>query len=171
MLCLCQLIYHVFSIRMKNQHWAESQFSSVHSVVFNSLQPHGLQNTPGFLVHHQFPGLSQTHAHWVGDAIHPPHPLLSLSPPAFNVSKHQGALQWVSSLHQVAKVGASASASVLPMDIQGWFPLGLTGLISLQSKRLSRVFSNTTVQKHKFLGAQLSLWSNSHINTWLLEKP
>ena len=63
-----------------------------------------------------------------------------------------------------------ASASVLLMNIQGWFPLGLTGLISLQSKGLSRVFSNTTVQKHQFFGAQTSLWSNSHIHTWLLEK-
>ena len=63
-----------------------------------------------------------------------------------------------------------ASASVLPMNIQDWFALGLTGLISLQSKGLSRVFSNTTIQKHQFLGAQLSLWSNSHIHTWLLEK-
>ena len=68
-------------------------------------------------------------------------------------------------------IGASASASVLPMNIQDWFPLGLTGWISLQSKRLSRVFSNTTVQKHQFFGAQLSLWSNYHIHTWLLEKP
>ena len=67
--------------------------------------------------------------------------------------------------------GASASASVLPMNIQGWFPLGLTGLISLQSKGLSRVFSNTTVQKHQFFGAQLSSQSNSHIHTWPLEKP
>ena len=66
-------------------------------------------------------------------------------------------------------IGASASASVLPMSIQGWFPLGLTGLISLLSKELSRVFSNTTVQKHQFFGAQPSLWSNSHIHTWLLD--
>jgi len=58
-------------------------------------------------------------------------------------------------------IGASASASGLPMDIQGWFPLGLTGLISLQSKGLSRVFSSTTVQKHQFFGAQPSLWSSS----------
>ena len=63
------------------------------------------------------------------------------------------------------------SASVLPMNIQGWSPLGWTGWISLQSKGLSRVFSNTVVQKHQFFGAQLSLWSNSHIHTWLLEKP
>ena len=64
-----------------------------------------------------------------------------------------------------------ASASVLPMNIQDWFPLELTGWISSQSKGLSRVFSNTTVQKHQFFGAQSSLWSNSHIHTWLLEKP
>ena len=64
-----------------------------------------------------------------------------------------------------------ASASVLLMNIQNWFPLGWTGLISLQSKGLSRVFSKITVQKHKFFSAQLSLWSNSHIHAWLLEKP
>ena len=68
-------------------------------------------------------------------------------------------------------IGASTSASGLPMNIQGWFPLGLTGLISLQSKGLSRVFSSTTVWKHWFFGAQPSLWFNSHIHTWLLEKP
>ena len=67
-------------------------------------------------------------------------------------------------------IGASASASVLPVNIQDWFHLGLTSLISLQSKGLSRVFSNTTVQKHKLFGTQPSLWSNSHIHTWLLEK-
>ena len=64
----------------------------------------------------------------------------------------------------------SASASILPMNIQDWFPLWLTGLISLLSKRLSKVFSSTTVQKHQFFGTQPSLWSNSHIHTWLLEK-
>ena len=62
-------------------------------------------------------------------------------------------------------------SSVLPMNIQDWFPLGLTGLISLLSKGFSRVFSTTTVQKHQFFGTQLSLWSNSHIHIWLLEKP
>ena len=66
-------------------------------------------------------------------------------------------------------IGASASTTVLPMNIQGWFLLVLTGLI-LQSKGVSRVFSNTTIQKHQFFGTQLSLWSNSHIHTWLLEK-
>ena len=68
-------------------------------------------------------------------------------------------------------IGISASASVLPMNIQGWFPLGWTGWTTLQSKGFSRVFSNTTVQKHQFFSTQLSLWSNSHIHTWLLEKP
>ena len=68
-------------------------------------------------------------------------------------------------------IGASASASVLPVNIQGWFPLRLTGWTSLQSKGLSRVFSSTTVGKHQFFCAQLSLWSNSHILTWVLEKP
>ena len=67
-------------------------------------------------------------------------------------------------------IGVSASASILPMNIQDWFPLGWTGCISLLSKGLSRVFSNTSVQKHQFFDAQLSLKSNSHIHTWLLEK-
>ena len=67
-------------------------------------------------------------------------------------------------------IGVSASTSALPMNLQDWFPLGWTGLISLQSKGLSRVFSNTTVQKHQFFSSQLSLQSNSHIHTWLLEK-
>ena len=68
-------------------------------------------------------------------------------------------------------IGVPASASILPMNIQDWFPSGWTGWISLQSKGLSRVFSNITVQKHQFFSAQLSLWSNSHILTWPLEKP
>ena len=67
--------------------------------------------------------------------------------------------------------GVSASASILPMNTQDWSPLGWTGWIFLQSKRLSRAFSNTTVQKHQFFGAQLSSQSNSHIHTWPLEKP
>ena len=68
-------------------------------------------------------------------------------------------------------IGVSASASVLPVNIQDWFSLGLTGWISLQSKELSRVLANPTVQKHQFFSAQLSLWSNSYIHKWLLEKP
>ena len=68
-------------------------------------------------------------------------------------------------------IGTSVSSSTLPMNIQGWFPLWLTGLIFLQSKGLSKVFSNTTVQKHRFFSTQPSLWYNSHIHIWLLEKP
>ena len=71
----------------------------------------------------------------------------------------------------VQSIGVSASASVPPMNTQDWSPLGWTGWVSLQSKGLSRVFSNTTVQKHQFFGAQLSLLFNSHIHTWPLEKP
>ena len=67
-------------------------------------------------------------------------------------------------------IGVSASTLVLPMNIQSWFPFRLTGLISLQSKGLGRVFFSTTIQKHKFFGAQPSLWSNTCICTWLLEK-
>ena len=75
---------------------------------------------------------------------------------------------FISSGHSI---GVSASASVLPMNIQGWFPLGWTCSISLQSKGVSRVFSSTTTQKHQFFDAQASLWSNSHIHMWLLGKP
>ena len=120
----------------------------------------------GFPVHHQLPELTQTHVRWVSDAIQPSHPLASPSP-AFNLSQHQG--QFFTSGCQ--SIGVSASASVLPMNIQDWFPLGLTDWISLQSRGLSRVFSNTTVWKHQFFSTQLSLWSNFHICTWLLEKP
>ena len=127
-------------------------------------------STPGFSVHRQLLELTQTSVHWVSDAIWPSHPSSSPSPPAFNLSQQQGLLsQFFSSGGQ--SIGASASASALPMNIQDWFPLGWTGWISLQSKGLSRVFSNTTVQKHQFFGPQLSLWSNSHIHAWLLEKP
>ena len=110
------------------------------------------------LVHHQLPELSQTHVYRVSDAIQPSHPLSSPSPPAFNLSQHQGLFKQVFSSHQVGQsIGASASASVFPINIQDWFPLGWTGLISLQSKGLSRVFPNTTIQKHQFFGIHLSL--------------
>ena len=86
-------------------------------------------STSGSSVLHYLPEFTQTHVHWVGDAIQPSHPLSPPSPPAFNLSQHQGLFQWVSSLHQVAKVLAG-SAWVFPVNIQGWFPLGLNGLIS-----------------------------------------
>ena len=86
-------------------------------------------STPGFPVLHYLPEFTQTHVHWVSDAIQSSHPLSSPSAPALNLSQHQGLFQWVSSLHQVAKVLAG-SAWVFPVNIQGWFPLGLNGLIS-----------------------------------------
>ena len=96
------------------------------------------------------------------------HPLLLLPSifPSIRAFSNESALhiRW-------PKIGTSASASVLPVSIQEWFSLGLIGLISLLSKGLSGVFSNTTIQKHQFFCAQPSLWSNSHIRTWLLEKP
>ena len=94
------------------------------------------------------------------------HPLLSPFPPAPNPSQHQSFFQWVNSSHEVAKVpGVSASAAFLPKNTQDWSPLEWTGWTSLQSKGVSRVFCNTTVQKHQFFSAQLSSQSNSHIHT------
>ena len=116
---------------------------------------------PGFPVHHQLLELAQTHLHRTSDAIPPSHPLSSSSPPAFSLAQHQGLIQWVSSSHQVMwcpSIRVSASASVPPMNTQDWFLLGLTGLI-LQSKGLSRVFSNNTVQKHQFFSGHFSLSS------------
>ena len=126
-------------------------------------------STPGFPVLHYLLEFAQTHVHWVGDAIQPSHPLLSPSPPIINLSPYQGLFKWVSFTSGGQSIGVSASTSILPMNTQDWFPLGSTGWISLQSKGLLRVFSNTTVQKHQFFSAQLSLWSNYHIHTWLLE--
>ena len=105
-------------------------------------------STPGFPVGHQLLELTQTHVHWVSDAIQPSHPVFPFSSclPSFPASGSFQMSQFFASGGQ--SIGASASASVHPMNIQDWFPLGWTGLISLLSKGLSRVFSNTTVQKH-----------------------
>ena len=125
---------------------------------------------PGFPVLHHLLELAQTHVHWVSDAIQLSCPLSPPSP-TLNLPQHQGLFRWVGSSHQVAKVlelqlQHQSFQWILRVD----FLLGLTGLISLYSKRLSRVFSNTTFWKHLFFGAQPSLWSNSYIRTWLLEK-
>ena len=139
------------------------QFS--HSVMSDSLQPHGLQ-------HSRLPFPSPTPRACSNSCLsswwcHPPsYPLSSPSPPAFSLSQHQGLFQWVSSLYQVAKVlDLQLKHQSFQWIFGNWFLLGLTGLISLQSKGL---YSNT-VQKHQL--AQLSLWSSSHIHTWLLTKP
>jgi len=110
----------------------------------------------GFPVLHHLPDLVQTNVQWVSvsGVMQPSHPLPSPSLPAFNLSQHPISRLFASGGQSI---GASISASVLPMNIQDWFPLGLTGLISLQSKGFSRVFSNTTVQKNqKFKNAKLN---------------
>ena len=118
---------------------------------------------PGFPVLHHLPELAQTHIYWVSDTIQPSHPLSSPSS-VFNLS------QLMSWLFTSDGKSIGSSASVLPINIQGWFHLGLTGLISLLSKGLSRVFSSTIVRRHQFFCTQPFLFSNSHIHTWLLEK-
>ena len=142
-----------------------------HSFVSDSLWPHGLQFA-------RLPCPSPTpracsnscpSSQWCHPTISS-HPLSSPSPPAFNLPQHQGLLQCQFFASSGQSIGISASASVLPVNIQDWFPLGWTGWISLQAKGLSRVF-NTTVQKHQFFGAQPSSQSNSHIHTWPQEKP
>ena len=100
---------------------------------------------PGFPILYHLPELAQIHVHWIGDAIQPSRPLSSPFPPAFNLSQHQGLFQCQLFASGGQRIGASASAAVLPMNIQGWFPLGLIGLISLLSKGLSRVFSTKPV--------------------------
>ena len=146
------------------------QFSSVAQLCPTLCDPMN-RSTPGVPVNHQLPEFTQTHVHRVSDTIQPSHPLSYPSPPAPNPSQNQGLFQWVNSTWGGQSIGVSASASVLPMNIQDWSLLGWTGWISLQSKGLSRVFSNTTVQKHQFFSAQLSSQSNSYIHTWPLEKP
>ena len=127
-------------------------------------------SVPDFPVHHCLPEFAQKFVHWVSDAIQQSYPL---SPPSLALN-----FSWIRVFSNELALGisgqtirASASASVLPLNIQGWFPLGLTGWISLLPKGLSRVFFNTTVQKNQFFSTKLSLWSNSHIHTWPLEKP
>ena len=152
-----------------NKSGSSVQFSR--SVMSHSLLPHGLQ-------HARSPCPSPTPGVYSDSCPLNPwcHPtiLSSVSPfssclQSFPASGSFQLSQFFASGGQ--SIGVSASASVLPMNTQDWFPLGWTGWISLLSKGLSRLFSNTTVQKHQFFGAQLSSQSNSHIHIWPLEKP
>ena len=111
-----------------------NQFSSVAQSSLTLWDPMDC-STLGLPVHHQLPELAQTHVHWVSDTIQPSHPLLSTSPPAFSLSQHQGLFQWVSSLHQVAEVLELQLPSVLPINIQDWFPLEWTGLRAQRTLR------------------------------------
>ena len=146
------------------------QFSR--SVVSNSWWPHESQHARPPCPSQTPIEFTQTHAHWVSDAIQPSHPLSSPSSSAPQSFPASGSFP-MSQLFPWGgqSIGVSVSASVLPVNTQDWSPSGWTGWISLQSKGLSIVFTNTTVQKHQFLSAQLSSQSNSHIHTWPLEKP
>ena len=154
-------IDHLLHARWKgNEVGSSVQFSFSRSVISHSLQPHGLQDArlpcPSPALE-----LVQTHIHWVDDVNSSNHLMFSSpSPPAFNLSQHQGLFQWVSSLHQVAKVLEFQLQH--PVNIRDWFPLGWTGLTSTQSKWLSRVFPNTTAQKHQFL------WCSDFFYWWAL---
>ena len=119
-------------------------------------------STPGFPVLHYLPAFAQTHVYWVSDAIQPSHPLSPPSPPALNLSQHQGSfpMSWLFPSGSQS-IGASATASVLPMNIQGWFPLRLTSLISFLSKGCSSLLqdhsSKASVLRHSaFFMVQLS---------------
>ena len=141
----------IFTSNIKKKNKTEVSIHSVSSVTHSRLTLCSPMNCkpPGFPVHHQLPELAQTHAQCISDAIQPSHPLsspFSSCPQSFPGSGSFPISRLFTSGGQ--SIGASALASVLPMNIQGWFPLGWTGWISLQSKGLSRVFSNTTVQKH-----------------------
>ena len=149
-----------------------SQFSSVQSlIVSDSLRPHWLQQarppcpSPTLGVYPNSCPSSQWCNPTISSSVFP----FSSCLQSFTASGSFQMSQLFTSGGQ--RIGVSASASVLPMNNQDWSPLRWTGWISLQSKGLSRVFSNTTVQKHQFFWAQLSLQSNSHIHTWPLEKP
>ena len=120
---------------------------------------------------HYPPEFAEIHVHWVSDAIWSSHPLSSHSLPALNLSQTSGSFPMSPLLTWGGQsIGSSASTSILPMNIQAWFPLRLTRLIFLQSKKLSRVSSSTTFQKHQFYSTRPSLWSNSYIHTRRLEK-
>ena len=140
-----------------------------HSVLSDSLQPHGLQDT-SLPCPSLSPGVCSDScplSQWC-------HPTISTSVSPFFSCPHSFPASGSFPVSQLFASGGQSievSASVLPMNIQDWFPLGWTGWISLQSKGLSRVFSTTTIQKHQFFSIQLSLLSNSNIHTWLQEKP
>ena len=125
---------------------------------------------PGSSVHY-FPVYSNSCqlSQWCYLTILSPATLFSFYYKSFPASE-SFPMSWLFTSHDQI-IRASASTSVLLMNIHGWFPLGLAAQISLMFKGLSRVLSHTTVGRHQFFGAQSSLWSNSHIHTWLLEKP
>ena len=151
-------------------HYISHQFSSVAQSCLTLCDSMN-RSTPGLPVHHHLLEFTQTHVHRVSDAIQPSHPLSSPSLHAPNPSQHQSFPMSQLFTWGGQSTGASVLASFLPKNTQGWSPSEWTGWISLQSKGLPRVFSNTIVQKHPFFGAQPSSQSSSHIHTWPQEKP
>ena len=149
-------------------HQSVSQFSC--SVMSDSLRPHESQHARPPCPSH-LPEFTQTHVHRVGDAIQTFHPPSSPSPPAPIPSQHQSFPMSKLFTWGGQSIGVSTLASFLPKNTQDWSILEWTGWNSSQSKGHSRVFSNTTVQKHQFFGTQPSSQSNSDIHTWPLEKP
>ena len=141
------------------------------SVMSNSLRPHRLQHTRlplSFIISQSLLKFMSIESVMPSKYLVLGCPLILLPSIFFSIRVFSNEL----ALHiRCQSIGTSASASVLPMNIQDWFPIGLTGLVSLQSKGLSKVSSSTTVQQYQFVGAQPSLWSKSYIHTWLLEKP
>ena len=130
-------------------------------VVSNFLQPHNC-SIPGLPVPHHPLEFAQVHVDCISDAIQPSHPLMSSSPSGLNLFQHQELFQWVISTSDDQNTGASASASVLPVNIQGWYPFRLIGFIFLLSRGLSRVFSSPTVWRYQFFDVLPSLHSSSH---------
>ena len=146
-----------FYAKLGGKHWEKIQLSLVTQSCPTLCDPMN-RSTPGLPVHQQLPESTQTHVHWVSDAIQPSHPLSSPSLPILSFSQHQCFFKWVSSSQQVDKVYWSFSFSISPSnEYSGLISFRIEVGISLQSKGLSRVFSNTTVQKHQFFNAQLSL--------------
>ena len=152
-------------------HSTNPQFSSVAQSCPTLYDPMNC-STPGLPVHHQLPEFTQTHVRWIRDALQPSHPLSSPSPPAPNPSQYPRVFSSESTLRMRWAKYWSFSFSIIPSkEIPGLISFRMDWLDLRAVQRLSRVFSNTTVQKHQFFGAQLSSQSNSHIRTWPLEKP
>ena len=162
-MCVCVYVYVCVCISVKNVRCC----CSVTKSRLTLCDPVDC-SMPGFPVLYYLLEFAQTHAHQFSDAIQLSHPLSPPSPIALSLYQNYSLLH--SWLFTSGGQRIGTSASVLPKNIQGWFPLGLTSLISLLSKELSRVFYSTTVQKYQLFSAQPSLWSSSHICMWLLEE-
>ena len=168
----CIYHYNIYRIASLCSTYSQSFFFQLSSVqLISHVQLFATSCMPGLPVHHQLPKFTQTHVHSQGS-----HPAISFSVIPFSSCPQSLPASGSFPMSQLfawggQSIGVSASASVPPMNTRDWSPLPWTGWFSLQCKGLSRVFSNTIVQKHQFYCAQLSSQSNSHIQPWPLEKP